>query len=141
MENDPHSGLIILILAFLLLTGPVCGAGVVSGYFKPSVSSGYAYRWYYREWLDYCPACGHYGVLTVNPKGTVEGELTCVCCDADYCGVTGWDKGGKRWKLIRSSVKTVKNSKIDFLKIIVHGIDGTAGSGLTSKGEILSVDL
>lgn len=79
-------------------------AGFVSGYFKPSVASGLPYHWTFEEWLDYCPACGHHGVLQVNPKGTYEGELTCMRCDADYCGVTGLDKGGGRWRLRRPRV-------------------------------------
>ena len=85
--------------------------GVVSGYFKPSVASGYSYHWYFREWGDYCPACHHTDCLLVNPKGVPESELTCSVCGADYCGVTGWDKGGKRWRLTRA------------VKPLFHGVD------------------
>ena len=111
MTDEPQSHLMIAFLLLLLSSQPVHGYGVVSGYFKPSVSSEYPYKWYYMEWVDYCPACGHHGVLQVNPKGTYEGELTCMRCDADYCGVTGLDKGGKRWRLTRA------------VKPLFHGVD------------------
>ena len=64
----------------------------ISLWAKPSVRSGYAYKWYYRTWVDYCPNCHHYGCLLVNPKGVPERELTCARCDSDFCGVTGKEK-------------------------------------------------
>jgi N-acetylmuramoyl-L-alanine amidase len=76
---------------------------VISGTFKPSIKSGYSYRWYRRSWINYCPGCKRYGTLTNNPKGVPERELTCSRCDADFCGVTGMDKGyGRRWSLRRA---------------------------------------
>ena len=111
MVDDPSSGPSRPLTIFLLvlcsqLVCPICSYGylVVSGHFKPSVASGYSYRWYHREWVDYCPACGHYDCLLINPKGVPEGELTCSRCGADYCGVTGLDKGGGRWRLRRATV-------------------------------------
>lgn len=100
-----------LVLVLFCMVSCICidgfspvSAGFVGGYFKPSVSSQYSYRWYYRVWGDYCPACHHYGCLLVNPKGVPEGELTCSRCGADYCGVIGLDKGGGRWRLRRATV-------------------------------------
>ena len=59
----------------------------------PSYSTEeYSYQNYTTTWLNYCPYCGHYGVLLVNPKHTYGGELTCADCDCDYCGVTGHEK-------------------------------------------------
>lgn len=58
----------------------------------PSNSNKYEYKLYTTTWLNYCPHCGYYGSLLINPKGTVEGELTCDYCDADYCGVSGNEK-------------------------------------------------
>jgi hypothetical protein len=58
----------------------------------PSVSSDYQYINYTTTWLNYCPKCGYFGTLLINPKHVHEGELTCAFCDADYCGVTGKDK-------------------------------------------------
>ena len=59
----------------------------------PSYSTEeYSYQNYTTTWLNYCPYCGHYGALLVNPKHTYEGELTCADCDCDYCGVTGHEK-------------------------------------------------
>jgi hypothetical protein len=59
----------------------------------PSYSTAeYQYVNYTTTWLNYCPKCGYYGTLLINPKGTYEGELTCAFCDSDYCGVTGHDK-------------------------------------------------
>ena len=55
----------------------------------PSASSDYQYIYYTTTWLNYCPNCGYYGTLLVNPKNSIEGELTCAYCDCDYCGVSG----------------------------------------------------
>ena len=68
---------------------------IISMWAKPSVRSGYAYRWYKKTFIDYCPHCHHYGVLLKNPKGVPEREYTCRRCGADYCAVTG--KGKFSW--------------------------------------------
>ena len=65
---------------------------LISMWAKPSVRSSYAYRWYYKTFIDYCPHCHHYGVLLKNPKGVPEKEYTCRRCGADYCAVTGKEK-------------------------------------------------
>lgn len=65
----------------------------IGGYFKPSVKSGYLYKWYYRTWINKCSYCGHH--LLLNPKGVPERELTCSHCSADYDGVTGYVKNGR----------------------------------------------
>lgn len=59
---------------------------------KPSVRSRYAYKWYYRTWVNYCPNCKHYNCLLKNPKHVPEKEYTCKICDSDFCGVTGKEK-------------------------------------------------
>lgn len=61
---------------------------------RPSVKSGYAYRWYTTTWIDYCPHCHRYGVLRNVHKwqARYEQELTCTRCGADYCGVVGKEK-------------------------------------------------
>ena len=59
---------------------------------KPSVRSNYAYKWYTRTWVNYCPNCKHYNVLLINPKGVPERELSCKRCSSDFCGVTGKEK-------------------------------------------------
>ena len=65
---------------------------IIAMWAKPSVRSGYAYRWYYKTFIDYCPHCHRYNVLLKNPKGVPEKEYTCRCCGADYCAVTGKEK-------------------------------------------------
>ena len=85
-----------------VLVSCICVGGFVG--VSAGFVSGYRYTWHYRAWEDYCPACGHHDCLLMNPKGVPESELTCSVCGADYCGVTGWDKGGKRWRLIRAPV-------------------------------------
>ena len=65
---------------------------LISMWAKPSVRSGYAYRWYKKTFINYCPHCHHYGVLLKNPKGVPEREYTCRRCGADYCAVTGKEK-------------------------------------------------
>ncbi len=61
---------------------------------RPSVRSGYAYRWYTTTWINYCPHCHRYGVLYNAHKYQArhEQELTCAKCGADYCGVVGKEK-------------------------------------------------
>ena len=61
---------------------------------RPSVKSGYAYRWYTTTWINYCPHCHRYGVLYNAHKYQArhEQELTCHRCGADYCAVTGKEK-------------------------------------------------
>lgn len=65
---------------------------IIGMWAKPSVRSGYSYRWYYKTFIDYCPHCHHYNVLLKNPKGVPEREYTCRRCGADYCAVTGKEK-------------------------------------------------
>ena len=65
---------------------------LISMWAKPSVRSGYAYKWYKKTFIDYCPHCHHYNVLLKNPKGVPEREYTCKRCGADYCAVTGKEK-------------------------------------------------
>ena len=60
---------------------------LISMWAKPSVRSNYAYKWYYKTFIDYCPHCHHYNVLLKNPKGVPEREYTCRRCGADYCAV------------------------------------------------------
>ena len=64
----------------------------ISMWAKPSVRCGYAYRWYYRTFIDYCPNCHHYNCLLKNPKGVPEREYTCAICDSDFDGVVGKEK-------------------------------------------------
>ena len=65
---------------------------IISMWAKPSVRSNYAYRWYKKTFIDFCPHCKHYNVLLKNPKGVPEREYTCRHCGADYCAVTGKEK-------------------------------------------------
>lgn len=70
----------------------------------PSASgTGLPYVWTTNTWKNYCPLCGKYGGLLINPKGVYEKEITCKYCDADYCGSSGKDKAyGSRATLIRA---------------------------------------
>ena len=66
---------------------------VIGMYAKPSCGCRYSYKyWYYREFINYCPNCHHYGTLCRNPKGTYEKEWTCRRCSSDFCGVCGKEK-------------------------------------------------
>ena len=81
---------IATLLIFLLVIANVSASTItVTG--MPS-KSGYGYSWATTTWENYCPLCGAHGYLADNPKGVVEGEVTCLRCDADYCSVTGLDK-------------------------------------------------
>jgi nitrite reductase/ring-hydroxylating ferredoxin subunit len=80
------------ILLLLLLFITITPTYAIGGYFIPGGYYGGEAGYYY--WEDYCPMCGHYDCLLVNPKGTYEGEITCSICDADYDGCTGAEKHG-----------------------------------------------
>ena len=65
---------------------------VIGMYAKPSCGCRYSYRWHYKEFINYCPNCHHYGTLRKNPKGVPEREYTCHRCSSDFCGVCGKEK-------------------------------------------------
>ena len=65
---------------------------IISMWAKPSVRSKYAYKWYKKTFINYCPNCGHYNCLLKNPKMVPEREYTCAICDSDFCAVTGKEK-------------------------------------------------
>lgn len=64
-------------------TGVHTTSSTVSAHGWNSCSSG----WFKTggTFINYCPFCHRYGTLTYNPKGTYEGEWTCMHCDADFC--------------------------------------------------------
>ena len=74
---------------------------LISMWAKPSVRSGYAYKWYYMTFINYCPNCCRYNSLLKNPKGVPEREYTCKFCDSDFCGVTGKEKYSWSMKYLR----------------------------------------
>lgn len=59
---------------------------------KPSCGCNHRYTWHYREFINYCSNCHHYGTLRRNPKGVPEKEYTCSRCSSDFCGVCGKEK-------------------------------------------------
>lgn len=65
---------------------------------------------YTTVWLNYCPNCGYYGTLLVNPKGTAEGELTCTYCDCDYCGVSGKEKLSSSTRVLTRLTESIPES-------------------------------
>ena len=65
---------------------------------------------YTTVWLNYCPNCGYYGTLLVNPKGTAEGELTCAYCDCDYCGVSGKEKLSSSTRVLTRLTESIPES-------------------------------
>ena len=65
---------------------------VIGMYAKPSCGCRHSYTWHYREFINYCPNCHHYGTLRKNPKCVPEKEYTCSRCSSDFCGVCGKEK-------------------------------------------------
>jgi len=59
-------------------------------------SGEYAYEKH--TFLNYCPACHHYGTLSYS-KACWGGQWTCSHCDADYCCQCGKEKisGTELW--------------------------------------------
>ena len=93
----------------------------------PSVTtSDYQYIKYVTTWLNYCPNCGYYGSLLINPKGTYEGELTCDYCGCDFCGVTGKEKiSGSSVYLTRLS-PSIPASEVSSDKVTVEDVINAA---------------
>lgn len=65
---------------------------IIGMWAKPSCGCNHRYTWRYREFINYCPNCHHYGTLRRNPKGVHEKEYTCSRCSSDFCGVCGKEK-------------------------------------------------
>lgn len=84
----------IIILIFSLFCISTVSATTVTITGKPSAYNNLPYEDFTKTWYNFCPLCGESNVLMNNPKGTAEGELTCLECGADYCVVTGKDKHG-----------------------------------------------
>lgn len=61
---------------------------------KPSCSCKNPYRWHKRTFVNYCPYCKRYRVLTNLHKhpARFEQEISCGKCRADFCGVCGKEK-------------------------------------------------
>ena len=87
-SNQINNGSIIMLKAERVhYEHPLIGM-----YAKPSCGCRYSYTWHYREFINYCPNCGHYGTLRKNPKGVPEREYTCSRCSSDFCGCCGKEK-------------------------------------------------
>ena len=61
---------------------------------KPSCGCRHSYCWHIREFENYCPKCHRYDCLGNKHKygAKYEQEVTCLVCDADFCGVCGKEK-------------------------------------------------
>lgn len=70
-----------------------------------------------KSWKNYCPTCKKEGKMTGFGKGVlsngrgkwgIEGGVTCLICDADFCGVTGRDTyiGSSRKMIPAASITT-----------------------------------
>jgi len=61
---------------------------------KPSCGCNYKYTWHTRSYINYCPYCNKYGVLTNLHKwqSRYEQEISCSRCRADFCIVCGKEK-------------------------------------------------
>ena len=61
---------------------------------KPSCGCRNGYYWHTRSFINYCPYCHRYGVLTNLHKwqSRYEQEISCSRCSADFCGVCGKEK-------------------------------------------------
>lgn len=70
---------------------------------KPSCGCRNSYRWHTRTFVNYCPYCHRYGVLTNLHKHPArhEQEISCRRCSADFCGVCGKEKYSWSRKYLR----------------------------------------
>ena len=70
---------------------------------KPSCGCRKGYYWHERTFVNYCPYCHRYGVLTNLHKWPArhEQEISCSRCRSDWCGVCGKEKMGYSKKYLR----------------------------------------
>lgn len=70
---------------------------------KPSCGCRNGYYWHKRTFVNYCPYCHRYGVLTNLHKWPArhEQEISCSKCRSDWCGVCGKEKMGYSKKYLR----------------------------------------
>lgn len=70
---------------------------------KPSCGCRNGYYWHKRTFVNYCPYCHRYGVLTNLHKWPArhEQEISCSRCRSDWCGVCGKEKMGYSKKYLR----------------------------------------
>ena len=87
-------GVTLIFIFYLVGMATVPAMSTLTVTAKPSADTNLPYINQTATWYNYCPLCNSYNTLTINPKKTVEVELTCSNCEADYCAVTGKDKHG-----------------------------------------------
>ena len=70
---------------------------------RPSCGCRNSYKWHTRTFVNYCPYCHRYGVLTNLYKHPArhEQEISCSKCSADFCGVCGKEKYSWSRKYLR----------------------------------------
>lgn len=70
---------------------------------KPSCGCRNKYVWHTRTFVNYCPYCKKYGVLTNLHKYPArhEQEISCRRCSGDFCGVCGKEKYSWSHKYLR----------------------------------------
>ena len=70
---------------------------------KPSCGCRNKYAWHTRTYVNYCPYCKRYGVLTNLHKhpARFEQEISCSRCRSDWCGVCGKEKYSWSHKYLR----------------------------------------
>lgn len=104
---------------------------------KPSSGDArkYQYKLYRTVFQNYCPECKKSGYLRFDggkktkcitsqkdgwgykPSVQAEHEITCVHCDADYCGVTGLEKSHSHSSRLKTVKKPVASSQTEFNKL------------------------
>lgn len=72
---------------------------------KPSCGCRNGYYWHKRTFVNYCPYCHRYGVLTNLRKWPArhEQEISCSRCRSDWCGVCGKEKYSWSKKYLRKA--------------------------------------
>ena len=92
-------------------TGLIAGLTIMGAYSTiitdtalPSCNNHDNYEYHTTAFENYCPNCGRYDGLTINPKGTFESEITCSYCDSDYCSICGKEKGFTHRYLIKKNL-------------------------------------
>lgn len=72
---------------------------------KPSCGCRNGYYWHKRTFVNYCPYCHRYGVLTNLHKWPArhEQEISCSKCRSDWCGVCGKEKYSWSKKYLRKA--------------------------------------
>lgn len=110
--------------------------GMLSSHVILAKKAGYKQSTKYKKkWENWCPNCEKSGKMKYNPKGTDEGELTCMSCSSDFDVVHGLEKLNKTHKKYGLKDAGGRRNSRDSIDKTVGDLDSSSAGGDSSDGE------